>query len=120
MVYLILLLAFFLPFTAMAIAGERKNFSIDDVIAGFKTKKLFYYEAIFENGKYSRTFNKCLGSRPADFNWMKQHCKKNPEFKNTFECSEDIFTRVWFVYESQEYCEEMRELMKDKMDAVYQ
>ena len=105
---------------SVAVGKERKNFSIGDVIDGFIKKKLFYYEAIFENGKYLKTFNKCLSSRPGDYNWIKEHCKKNPEFKNAFECSEDQFTRVWFIYESQEYCEEIREVTKDKMDAMKQ
>lgn len=105
---------------SVAAAEERKNLSIGDVIAGFEKKNLFYFEVLFENGKYSRAFNKCLNSRPADFNWIKEHCKKNLEFKNTFECSEDSkITYVWFIYESQEKCEEVREPMKDKMDATF-
>ncbi len=101
------------------IAEERKNLSIDDVIAGFANNNLFYFEIILENGKYSKAFNKCLSSRPADFNWIKTNCKKNPELKNAFQCSEDSrFTHAWFIYESQDKCEEVREPMKDKMDAM--
>jgi hypothetical protein len=107
--------------TSVAVGQERKNFSIDDVIDGFKKKNLFYFELFLEDGKYSWTFNKCLGSRPADFNWMKQYCKKNPDFKNNFVCSEDNkLTHVLYIHESQEKCEEIRELMKDKMDALKQ
>ncbi len=104
---------------SVAVAEERKNLSIDDVIVGFEKKNLFYFEVLLENGKYSKAFNKCLSSRPADFNWIKQHCKKNPELKNAFQCSEDSrITYAWFIYESQEKCEEVREPMKDKMDAM--
>jgi len=106
-------------FASVAVAEERKNLSIDDVIAGFQNKNLFYFEFLLVDGKYSRASNKCLNSRPADFNWIRQHCKENPEFKNAFECSEDSkITYVWFIYESQEKCEEVREPLKDKMDAV--
>lgn len=107
--------------SAAAEEYKYKNLSIDEVITGFKKKNLFYFEMLLENGKYSKAFNKCLSSRPADFNWMKEHCKKSPELKNTFECSEDSkLTHVWFIYESQEKCEEVREIMKDKMDAIKQ
>ncbi len=101
------------------IAEERKNLSIDDVIAGFANNNLFYFEIILENGKYSKAFNKCLSSRPADFNWIKTNCKKNPELKNAFQCSEDSrFTHAWFIYESQDKCEEVREFTKDRLDAL--
>jgi hypothetical protein len=113
----ICLLLFLLVSTAAA--EERKNLSIDDVVEGFKVKNLFYFETLFVNGKYSRAFNKCLNTKPADFNWIKEHCRKNLEFKNAFECSEDSkITYVWFIYESQEKCEEVRGPMKDRMDAM--
>ena len=103
---------------SVAVAEERKNLSIDDVIVGFENKTLFYFEVLLVNEKYDNTFNKCLTSSPADFNWMKQHCKKNPELKNLFQCSEDSrLTYLWFIYESPETCEGVRETMKDKMDA---
>ena len=60
-----------------AVGEEWKDFSMDDVIAGFKKKNLFYSEFIFQNEKYLRAFNKCLSSRPADFDWMKKYCKKD-------------------------------------------
>jgi hypothetical protein len=38
-----------------------------------------------------------------------------------FECSEDGKIKlVWFVYESPDKCEEVREVMKGKMDAYKQ
>ncbi len=106
-------------FVTVAIAEDRKNLSIDDVIVGFKKRNLFYFEVLLWNGKYSKASNKCLDSRPADFDWIKQHCTKNPEFKHAFLCSEDgRMTFIWFVYESQEKCEETRAILKDKMDAM--
>ena len=103
----------------VAFAEERENLSVDDVITGFQTQTMFYYEVLFENGKYSRAFNKCLNSKPADFGWIKQNCKKNPELKNAFQCTEDNkFTHVWFVYKTEELCEEVRKPMKDRMDAM--
>ena len=108
-------------FVSGAVGQERSNLSIDDVIDGFQQKKLFYFEVLLVDAKYSRTFNKCLYSKPADFNWMQTYCKKNPQSKNSFRCSDDNkLMHVWFVYESQEYCEEIREGMKEKMDAIRQ
>jgi len=114
--------AFTLFFSAHGVpifAEERKNLSIEDVISGFQSKELFYYESIFQNGKYLKTFNKCLASIPADPAWMRQHCEKHPEFKNAFQCTEDgSITHVWFIYENPNLCEEVRGPMKDKMDAI--
>ena len=105
-------------FAINALAQERKNLSINDVIAGFDKNELFYFEMLFENGKYIRGFNKCLGSRPAESNWMRRYCQKNPEFKHAFECGEDDKTmHLWFVYASPKKCEEVRGILKDKMDA---
>ena len=113
------LIGLFLLFCAPGSAEERRNLSIEDVITGFQSEKLFYYEMILLNGKYQKTFNKCLSSMPADSAWMRQHCEKNPEFKNAFQCTEDgSFTHVWFVYESADKCEEVRGPMKERMDAV--
>jgi hypothetical protein len=103
----------------LAAAEQRRNLSLEDVIAGFEEKNLFYFELLLQNGKYIKGFNKCLGSRPADAEWVRQHCIKKPEFKNAFECSEDDqMTHVWFVYENTAQCEEIRGPMKDKMDAL--
>lgn len=100
-------------------AEERRNISIDDVIAGFEDKKLFYFELLLQNGKYTKGFNKCLASKPAASEWIRQHCKKNPELKNAFQCSEDNqLTHVWFIYENAAQCEDVRGPMKDKMDAL--
>lgn len=101
------------------VADERRNLSIEDVIAGFEEEKLFYFEFLLQSGKYTKGFNKCLGSKPADPQWMRQHCKKNPELKNAFQCSEDSqLTHVWFIYENAAQCEEVRGPMKDRMDAL--
>lgn len=109
------------PLFSVAVAEDRKNLSIDDVIAGFQNKDLYYYEVLFQDGKYLKALNKCLNSMPAELNWMKKHCKKNSEFKNVFECSEDNkITHVWFIYETKNMCEEVREPLKDKMDAMRQ
>lgn len=98
---------------------ERKNLTVEDVIAGFEGERLFYFEIILENGKYSKAFNKCLASEPAAPSWIRQHCKKNPELKNAFQCAdEDSLTHVWFVYDSERQCEEVRKPMKDKIDAL--
>lgn len=100
-------------------AEERRNLSIEDVIAGFEDKRLFYFELLLQNGKYTKGFNKCLASKPAAADWILQHCKKNPELKNAFQCSEDNqLTHVWFIYENAAQCEEVRKPMKDKMDAL--
>lgn len=110
-----------LSLTSAAFAEERKSLSIDDILTGFEKKELFYFETLFEHGKYLRTFNKCLNSKSADFSWIKQYCKKNPEFKNAFQCAEDSkTTHIRFIYESQEKCEEVRRPMKDRMDAMRQ
>jgi hypothetical protein len=103
-----------------AIGQTSRNFSLDDIIDGFQKKKLFYYEIILENDKYQRTYNKCLNSKPADYNWMKMHCIKKMDLTNAFECREGNFIHVWFIYESQQKCEEIRGLMKEKMDASKQ
>ncbi len=103
----------------VAFAEERKNLSVEDVITGFQTQTMFYFEVLLENGKYSKSSNKCLNSKPADFNWIERNCKKNPELKNSFQCTEDNrLMYVWFVYETKEKCEEVRKPMKDKMDAL--
>jgi len=108
-----------LAMMVQAVADERRNFSIEDVIAGFEEKQLFYFELLLQNGKYTKGFNKCLGSRPSAPEWIRQHCKKNPELKNAFQCSEDSqLTHVWFIYENAGQCEEVRGPMKDKMDAL--
>ena len=100
-------------------AEERRNLSIEDLITGFEAKNLFYFELLLQNGKYTKGFNKCLGSKPAASEWMRQHCTKNPELKNAFQCSENSqLTHVWFVYENAELCEEVRGPMKDRMDAL--
>lgn len=100
-------------------ADERRNLSTEDVIAGFEQKKLFYFELLLQNGKYTRGFNKCLGDRPADPKWIRQHCKKNPDFKHTFQCAEDSqLTHIWFIYENAAQCEDVRGLMKTRMDAL--
>jgi hypothetical protein len=100
-------------------ADERRNLSVEDVIAGFEEKKLFYFELLLQNGKYTKGFNKCLASKPAAPEWIRQHCKKNPELKNAFQCSEDSqLTHAWFIYEDAAQCEEVRGPIKDKMDAL--
>ena len=109
-----------LLFCGIAISAEERNdLSLENIISGFQSEKLFYFESVFQNGKHIKTFNKCLASRPADPVWMKQHCEKHPGFKNAFQCADDEeFTHVWFVYESASLCEEVRKPMKDKMDAL--
>lgn len=102
----------------VGVGVERRNLSIDDVILGFRNNKMYYFEMILENGKYSRSFNKCLSSKPADDSWLKKHCVKKPEFKHAFECTEGSTLHVLFVYEDQSLCEETRQPMKDKMDAI--
>jgi hypothetical protein len=83
-------------------ADERRNLSIEDVMAGFERKGLFYFELLLQNGKYTKGINKCLGSKPAAPEWIRQNCTKNPELKNAFQCSEDSsLTHVWFVYEKR-------------------
>jgi hypothetical protein len=103
-------------------AEERRNLSVEDVIAGFEAKRLTYYEVVLLNGKYYRTFNRCLASRPAEPEWILRHCKKNPEFKAAFQCSDDGGARlhVWFIYERENAakCEEVRGAMKERMDAL--
>ena len=100
-------------------AEERANLSTEDLIAGFEDKKLFYFEFLLRNGKYTKGFNKCLASKPAAAEWIREHCKKNPELKNAFQCSsDDGLTLVWFVYGNAALCEEVRGPMKDKMDAL--
>ena len=103
---------------ANANTGERKNYSIDDVIAGFRQNELYYYEMILVDGKYQKTMNRCLKSQPADYGFMKTSCLKNPEFKNGFQCINENFIHLIFVYETAEKCEEIRAVMKDKMDAM--
>ena len=120
MIRFIVTCLWFFFFVSVAIGQTTKNFSIDDVIDGFQKKKLFYYQLILENDKYSRTYNKCLNSKPADFNWMKTNCIKKTDLTNAFECWEGNFIHVLFVYESQQKCEEIRGLMKEKMDASKQ
>lgn len=116
---MICLFGLFLIFCAPVSAEDRKNLSIEDAISGFQGGELFYFEAIFQNGKYLKAFNKCLASIPADPTWMREHCEKHPEFKNVFQCSgDDNFTHSWFVYESESKCEEVRGPMKDRMDAI--
>lgn len=100
-------------------ADERRNLSTEDLITGFENKKLFYFELLLQNGKYTKGFNKCLASKPAAADWIREHCKKNPELKNAFQCSgDDGLTHVWFVYENAALCDEVRGPMKDKMDAL--
>ena len=104
---------------AVTLADGARKFPVEDVIAGFQEKKLFYFELLLQNGKYTKGFNKCLASKPAYSQWMRQHCKKNPELKNAFQCSEDDqLTHVWFIYENAAQCEEVRGPMKDQMDAL--
>lgn len=112
------ILACLFALTANVFAQERKNFTIDDVITGFREQRLFYFEVLLENEKYLKAFNKCLKSKPADFAWMKQNCQKNAEFTNAFQCRQETFLHVWFVYETEKLCEEVRRPMKDKMDAI--
>jgi hypothetical protein len=108
-----------LSMAAPLAADERTNLLIDDVIAGLEAKKLFYFELLLQNGKYTKGFNKCLGSKPAAAEWMQQHCKKDPELKNAFQCSEDNqLTHVWFINENAAQFEEIRGPMKDKMNAL--
>ena len=100
-------------------AEDRKNLSIEDVIAGFEDQSFVYFEIILQDGKYTKAFNRCVASKPAAPSWMRQHCKKNPELKNAFQCAEDSrLTHIWFVYDSAAQCEEVRKPMKDKMDAL--
>ena len=100
-------------------AEERRNLSVEDVIVGFKEKRMFYFELLLQNGKYTKGFNRCLASKPAAPEWIRQHRKKNPELKNAFQCSEDSqLTHVWFIYENAAQCEEVRGPMKDKLDAL--
>jgi hypothetical protein len=116
-----ILFGIFLALAAVATlaAEERRNLSIEDVLTGFEDKKLFYFELLLQNGKYTKGFNKCLSSKPAAPEWIRQHCKKNPELKNAFQCSEDNqLTHVWFIYENAGQCEEVRGPMKEKMDAL--
>jgi hypothetical protein len=102
----------------MGFAADRKNLSVEDIISGFQNQTMFYSEVLLENEKYRKAFNKCLNSKPADFSWIRHNCKKNPEFKNVFQCTEDNkFTYLWYVYETEELCEEVRKPVKDKMDA---
>jgi hypothetical protein len=103
----------------VAAAEQRRNLSIEDVISGFEEEKLFYFELLLQNGKYIKGFNRCLGSKPAAAEWIRQHGKKNPEFKHAFECSADNqLIHIWFVYENAVQCEEIRGPTKDRMDAV--
>ena len=105
--------------TSSSAADERANLSIEDVISGFEARKLFYFELLLQNGKYTKGFNKCLASKPAESEWVREHCKKNQEFKNAFQCSEGgPLTHVWFVYENASQCEEVRAPMKERMDAL--
>jgi hypothetical protein len=116
-----MLLGTFLALAAvapLAAAEQRRNLSIEDVISGFDEKELFYFELLLQNGKYIKGFNRCLGSKPAEAEWMRQNCIKKPELKNAFECSEDNLTHVWFIYENAAQCEEIRRPMKEKMDAL--
>ena len=100
-------------------AEDRKNLSIEDVIAGFEDQSFVYFEIILQDGKYTKAFNRCVASKPAAPSWMRQHCKKNPELKNAFQCADDTrLTHIWFVYDSAAQCEEVRKPMKDKMDAL--
>jgi hypothetical protein len=104
---------------ASVAADERRSLTTENVIAGFEEKKLFYFELILQKGKYTKGFTKCLDSMPAAPEWIRQHCKKNPEFKNAFQCSGDgQLTHLWFIYENVQQCEEVRGPMKDKMDAL--
>ena len=92
---------------------------VGDVIAGFENNRLFYFEMLLQDGNYVRAFNECLSSKPGDPSWIRQHCQKNPELKNSFACTgNNNLTHVWFVYESEAKCEEVRQPMKDKMDAL--
>jgi hypothetical protein len=80
---------------------------------------LSYHEILLLNGKYSKAFNQCLRSKPADYDWIRANCRKNDEFKNAFQCVGDAgFLHVWFVYESIEQCESVRKPMKERMDAL--
>jgi hypothetical protein len=106
-------------FVSGAIGQERKDLSIDDVIDGFQKKKLFYFEVLLVDEKYSKTFNECLSSKPANFKWMKTYCKKNLRFKHSFQCADDNkLIHVWFIYESEKECEETREGMQKRMDTL--
>ena len=116
----ILTCLWFFFFVSAANGQTSKNFSLDDVIDGFQEQTLFYYQMVLENNKYLRTFNKCLNSKPEDFNWMRTHCTKKMDLTNAFECWKDNFIHVLFVYESQQKCEEIRGLMQEKMDASKQ
>src|SRR5215510_5629228 len=75
--------------SSQATPEKRRDISIEDLIKGFPNKHLFYFEMTLQNGTYLRAFNKCLTSRPADPNWIRSYCKKNPGFVNAFECSGD-------------------------------
>jgi len=100
-------------------AEDRTNFSIEDVIRGFETGDLLYFELMLQNGNYSSGFNTCVDSKPAAAEWMRQHCTKNSEFKHAFQCAEDSqIMRVWFVYENAEQCEQVRRPMIDRMNAT--
>lgn len=95
------------------------NLSMKDLITGFENKALWYYEILLVNGKYSRAFNQCLGSKPADYDWIRANCRKKDDLKNAFECAgESGLLHIWFVYESIEHCESVRKPMKDRMDAI--
>jgi hypothetical protein len=100
-------------------ARESKNLSIEDIVVGFEKQRLFYFELLFENGKYSKGFNKCLSSRPVDFGLIRKFCWKNPAFKNAFEfpVTKEL-KAIWFVYDNKEECESIRQPMKEKMDAL--
>jgi hypothetical protein len=106
---------------ALSISGaqDRKNLSIDDVITGFENNSLWYYEILLVKGKYTRAFNKCLNSKPADYDWIRANCQKKDGLKNAFECAGDAgLLHIWFVYDSNEQCESVRRPMKDRMDAI--
>ena len=100
-------------------AQEPRNLSIEDMIAGFESNALWYYELLLLNGKYSRAFNQCLQSKPADYDWIRFNCRKQDAFKNAFQCAGDAgLVHVWFVYESREQCDLIRKQMKERMDAL--
>ncbi len=96
----------------------RINYSVSDMIEGFRKGTLYYFEATFLNEKYEKAMQKCLKSIPADSGWIKQHCVKNQEFKHAFDCTDDGIRRmVWFVYPDKEMCEKNRFAIKERMDA---